>query len=239
MFEEAIRYPWKGEKNVETIAIGGVLSLFGFLILPMFLVYGYAVRVIRQVSVGDDETPPVFEDYEELFVDGLKTFAIVLVYSLIPTAVVALAVGSWFVPVAVSSGSGGSPGAVGVIGLVIGLLVLLVAAVVSLAFLYLVPGAVAAFARTGRLGAAFSPTELRAIGGHRGYAVGWAVAVGVTLLASIVGGAVSATVLGALLVPFLTFYGTVAAAYAIGNGVSDLPVVEGDEGNATVGQPAA
>lgn len=44
----------------------------------------------------------------------------------------------------------------------------------------------------------------------------------VTILVSIVGGAASMTVLGALLVPFVAFYGAVSAAYAIGEGVADV-----------------
>jgi hypothetical protein len=237
VFEEAIRYPWKGEEKVETIVIGGLLSLFGFLLLPMFVVYGYLVRVMRQVSDGDVEAPPVFDECEELLVDGLKMFVVTLVYSLVPTAVLALAVLSWVVPVAVSDGSGTALS--GAVGLLVGLVVLLGAVVISLAAAYLLPAAVAAFALTGRVGAAFSPTRLRSFGGHREYAVAWLVALVVTLLANFVAGAVSATVVGALLVPFVTFYGMVAAAYAIGDGVSDVPVVENDEETASVGQPAA
>ena len=225
MFEEAIRYPWKGEDNVKNVAIGGVLTLLSVFLLPMFFVYGYSLEVIRRVSAGDVEEPPAWEDWGTLFVDGLKVFVITFVYSLIPAAIFAFAVFSWFVPVVVSSGGEGSSG-LAAFGFLVGLLVFLLATVVALAFAYVVPAAVAAFARTGRLGSAFSPSKLRSVGGHRGYAVAWVVALAVTLVASAVSGALSATGIGAILGAFVIYYGTIAAAYAIGEGVSDLPVVD-------------
>lgn len=237
MFEEAIRYPWKGEEHVETIAIGGLLSLFGFLLLPLFVVFGYLVRVIRQVSAGNVTEPPAFDDWGELLVDGLKAFAVTLAYSVVSFGVVAVAVLSLILPASFSEGAGAS--SVNLLGLVFALVVLVVAVLVAVGAAYLTPAAVAAFATTGRLGAAFSPSRLRSIGGHRGYAVAWLVAIAVTILADVVGGVVSLTGVGILLVPFVTFYGFVAAAYAIGEGVSDIHVAENGEENATVGQPAA
>jgi len=63
MFEEAIRYPWKGEDNLKNVAIGGVLTLLGVFLLPMFFVLGYGLEVIRRVSDGDVAEPPAWEDW--------------------------------------------------------------------------------------------------------------------------------------------------------------------------------
>jgi hypothetical protein len=43
---------------------------------------------------------------------------------------------------------------------------------------------------------------------------------------------------GAILVPFLSFYGNVAGAYAIGVGISDLDTGEGSDEETPAGQPA-
>lgn len=229
MFEDAIRYPWTGDERLETIAIGGVLSLLGVLIVPTVLVFGYVVRVLRRVSAGETESPPAFGDWESLLVDGLKAFVVAVVYGAVPAIVFTLAVLSWILPFSVTTG--GEPAAGPNLFLVaVGLLVLALSLVASVAAVYLVPAAVAAFARTGRLGAAFSLAELRAIAGDRDYAKGWLVAVAVSILASIVGGALSATFAGAVLVPFVSFYGTVASAYAVGAGVSEIPLLEAEDG---------
>jgi hypothetical protein len=222
MLEDAIQYPWTGEQKVETLVIGGLLSLLGVFFVPILFVYGYLVRVIRDVSAGDTETPPVFDDWGELLVDGLVAFAISVVYFLVPTVILAGGALAWLVPVSVGTGVGGEGGgALAVFGVLVGLVVLLLGLILAVAAAYLLPAGVAAYARTGRFAAAFSPSTLRAVGTHGSYAVAWLVAVVIGFLAQVVGGLVTLTVVGAVLVPFITFYGNVAGAYAIGEGVTD------------------
>lgn len=223
MFEDALRYPANGDDVLTTIAIGGILGLLGFLILPVFVVYGYLVHVVRAVSRGDDGTPPTFEEWGELLVDGVKGFVIVLVYTVVPATLLALAVAPVFVisSVTVSSGAATGNGGGGLVTTVILLVILVVAGlslVALLAAVYIVPAALTAFATTNRLGAAFSLTHLRRIGGSGQFLTGWLIAVVLSVLAGFVAGVAAATVLGILLVPFVNFYGNVAAAYALGAG---------------------
>ncbi|MDZ7730637.1 MAG: DUF4013 domain-containing protein [Natrialbaceae archaeon] len=71
--------------------IGGGLMLFSFLILPIFIVYGYFMNVVRE-STAESPQVPKFEEWGDLFVDGLKVFVIGFVYMIIPTAVFAFTV---------------------------------------------------------------------------------------------------------------------------------------------------
>jgi len=240
MLEDAIKYPWAGERNVETLAIGGVLSLLGVFFVPILFVYGYLVRVIRQVASGETDVAPAFDEWEELLVDGLVVFGISLVYVLVPTAVLAAGLFVLLVPVGVGVGVGGNGGsAVAVFGVLVSLVVTLLGVVALLAAFYLVPAAVAAYARTGRFGSAFSASTLRTVGTDGSYAVAWLVALVIGFLAQVVGGALTLTLVGAVLVPFVTFYGNVASAYAIGAGVAETELASGtsDEG-AAAGRPA-
>ncbi|MDS0221602.1 DUF4013 domain-containing protein [Haloarcula sp. S1AR25-5A] len=224
MLEDAIRYPWNGEQKVETILIGGVLSLLGVFFVPVLFVYGYLVRVVRAVHDGDDEVPPAFDDWGDLLVEGVVAFLISLVYLLVPLVVIGLAIASFVLPVSVVSTAGGEPtSGIAVGGLLLALVVVAVTLVVSLGAAYLLPAAVAAYAVTGRVGAAFSPGTLRAIGGSETYAAAWVVAVVIAMGAQVVGGLVSVTVVGAVLIPFISFYGNVAGAYAIGTAVREVP----------------
>ena len=178
MFQEAINYPRNSDSVVKTVAIGGVLLVLSFLVVPTFLVFGYIVRSLRSV-LGGDENPPVFDDWGDLLVDGVKAFAIGFVYSLVPTAIaVAALVASG---ATLGLGGNGSGLAVGLIAIVAALAV----TVVSLLLAYVVPAALVAWVRTDRLGAAFSPRELRVLAFSRTYATGWAVALGIGLLASV------------------------------------------------------
>ncbi len=241
MFEDALRFPWNGEKKIETQAIGGVLTLLGVFFVPILFVYGYLIRVIRQTASGTVDEPPVFTDWKELLVDGFVGFAISLVYTLIPGLVITVGAvvvfGSFGVVGSAAADSGGG-GLLAAGGLLLALVIGLVSVVLFVAAVYVVPAAVAAFARTGEFGAAFSPSILRPMLTDRRYASAWVVAVAIAILAQIAGGAASATGVGAILVPFLTFYGNVAGAYAIGVGISELDTFGGTDEETPAAQPA-
>ncbi|MBX0323458.1 DUF4013 domain-containing protein [Halomicroarcula sp. F13] len=239
MFEDALRYPWRGEKRAETLLIGGVLSLLGFLLVPILFVYGYMVRVVRQTAAGDAATPPRFDDWEELLVDGVVAFVVSVVYLFVPVVAIALAAFAFLVPVTVVEGGvGPRAGMLAAGGLLVALLALSVTLLLLLVALYLFPAGIAAYARTGRVTAAFSPGDLRTVAGDRRYATGWLVFVAIAVLAQVVSGAVAATGVGGLLVPFLLFYANVAGAYAIGVGVADLELRDEADEDATASQPA-
>jgi len=227
MFEDALRFPWNGEKKIETQAIGGVLTLLSVLFVPILFVYGYLIRVIRQTASGSVEEPPAFNDWGELLVDGLVGFVISMVYTLIPGIIITVAAlvvfGSFGIVGSAAADSGGG-GILAAGGVLAALVIVLVSVVLSLIAVYVVPAAVAAFARTGEFGSAFSPSVLRPMLTDRRYMTAWAVAVGIAILAQIAGSVVSVTGIGAVLVPFLTFYGSVAGAYAIGVGISEMDI---------------
>lgn len=239
MLEDALRYPWNGEQKVETMLIGGVLSLLGVFFIPLLFVLGYLVRVIRAVTDGNAEVPPVFDDWGELLVEGLVAFLISVVYSLVPLAVTGLALASLILPASVVTRTAGEPTpGIAIGGLLFALVVVVVTVAVSVGMAYLLPAAVAAYAVTGRAGAAFSPGTLRTIGGSRTYAIAWLVAVAITLGAQVVGGLVSATVVGAVLLPFISFYGYVAGAYAIGTAVREIPDIAAEPQTPATGSVA-
>ncbi|WP_276271872.1 DUF4013 domain-containing protein [Haloarcula litorea] len=234
MFRDAIDYPRNSDSAVTTVLIGGVLTLLSVLVVPTFFVLGYVVRALRSV-LGGSEEPPVFDDWGDLFVDGLKAFAIGLVYSLIP---VGSALAALLVVGTATFAVGGDSPRTGIVVVLAAVGVALLLTLVSLALVYVLPAAVVAWVRTDRLGAAFAPDELRPLAFSRTYATGWLVAVAIGLLANVVGGVVSATGVGGLLVPFLLFYAQVAGVYAIGTAVREIPRVA-DGPDAPAGRPAA
>lgn len=241
MLEDAIQYPWTGEQKLETLVIGGLLTLLGVFFVPILFVYGYLVRVIRDVSAGDTETPPVFDDWGELLVDGLVAFVVSLVYFLVPTVILVVGTLTWILPVSVGTGVGGNGGgAIALFGVVVAVAVFVFGLITAVAAAYLAPAAVAAYARTGRFGSAFSISMLRTVGTDGSYAVAWLVAIAIGILAQVVGGMLTLTFVGAVLVPFVTFYGNVASAYAIGAGVADTPpATESDDTESATSRPAA
>ncbi len=213
MFSDALTYPKSGTDAVKTILIGGVLTLLSVLLVPIALVTGYVVRVARSVNDGA-ETPPVFDDWGELFVDGVKGVAIMFVYFLVPAVVFAVFAGG-----AAFLGAARLGAAVALIGA-------LVAFPLWLAAWYVGTAGFINFAVTGRFGAAFEFEALRPIVTSGTFATAWLVGLGVLVLGSVVSGIIGLIPIIGLLAAFVAFYVTVAATYCYANGFADVISVE-------------
>ncbi|HET7323864.1 MAG TPA: DUF4013 domain-containing protein [Halococcus sp.] len=219
MISESISYLRNSDEVVKTVLIGGLLSILSFLLIPAFIVSGYLVRVLQRTMNENDEAP-VFEDWESLLVDGLKAFAITLVYGLVPTIVGFVLVGGGIM--AAFSGDAGA--LIGGVSILFGVLLSLL---LGLAAWYVIPAATANFAETGRLGAGFDFDALRPVLLSRTYATGWLMALGVIVLGGIVVSLLNVVpVIGALAGVFVGFYAAVAAYYIIGHTWADLRPVQ-------------
>jgi hypothetical protein len=153
MISSSLDYLRDSDNVVMTVFIGGLLLLTSPLIVPSILVLGYVSRVLRQTADGDD-MPPEFDDWGDLFSEGLKGFVVTLVYSLLPVMVFALAV-VFGVGAAVLGSGGGANGALGgLLGGTVALLLAVAAFVVSIAGVYVTPAALAAVVLIGIGGAA-------------------------------------------------------------------------------------
>ncbi|WP_416841149.1 DUF4013 domain-containing protein [Haloferax sp. DFSO52] len=222
MISESINYLRNGEDWVKTVLIGGVLGLLSILIIPSFIVIGYLLRVVRATMRGDEE-PPEFDEWGDMLVDGLKGFAIAFVYILIP-AIVALVFG--FAGL-IGIVAGGGSDAAGALGGIVTLLGLLAAFVLSLIAAYLIPAALANYAETDRMGAAFEFSTLRPILTSGKYATAWLMAFVVLFAASIITGLLNVVpILGFVVGAFVTFYAAVAAYYIIGKTWGELHDIE-------------
>lgn len=212
---DAISYPMEREDWIKNVLIGGVLVLFGFLLIPMFLVYGYVVRAIRNSIEGRPE-PPAYDEWGSLLVEGLQAWIIGLVFMIVPLVVGAVTVGGSIVAMATGTRSGA---AAGVGGLLVGFFLTFV---LSLVFGYFAVVAVVNFARVGRFGAAFDFGTIRQVGFDRDYAVAWLVSVVVFLVAAAVAGVLNVIpFLGLVVGAFVYYYAAVVAANLWAGGYAD------------------
>lgn len=207
MFGDAITYPRSSDDWLTTVAIGGILLFLQFLIIPLFIVQGYYVRVLRNVSRGGSVNPS-FTDWGDMLVDGLKLVIVGIGYGLIigiPVVILSFLAGGGAIAI---GGSGG--GAVAV-------LASLIALVYAVAVSYVVPAAMANFAVEDSIPAAFDVETLKAVVLTSEYARG--IVFG--LLVSIVGGIVGA-LLGFLLIGiFVLFYVQIGVFYCFATGYAD------------------
>ena len=141
MLGEALSFPRQHDDWLKTVLVGGVLSVLGaFLVVPVIPVQGYLVRVLES-GVRGEETPPVFEDWGELFVNGILLFVIQLAYAIVPVMIILF--GVFVVGTGAFAAESGASGAGAGLGL-FGGIVLLVGFVLALAIAPVVVAAIGA-----------------------------------------------------------------------------------------------
>ena len=84
IYKDALEY---SAKDWTKLVILGVICLFSFLFLPIFLVTGYNYRVINNAVHGviNGRDPlPEFNDLIDMFIDGVKVVIVQIAYLLVP-----------------------------------------------------------------------------------------------------------------------------------------------------------
>lgn len=151
----------RDDKNwVGKLLIGALMSFLSFLILPIFIVYGYGLAITRNVMRAEPLPMPEWNDWGKLLTEGVVLWLIQLVWA-IPFVIV-----SFFavIPVAISTaaldgtGSGGDAAIAGA-----SILTLCLMFALGLLAALVVPPATILYARDGTFGAAFNVKEIIAI----------------------------------------------------------------------------
>ncbi|RLM53606.1 DUF4013 domain-containing protein [Halobellus sp. Atlit-31R] len=215
MLSDALHYPLDSDDWLRTILVGGLLNVLSVLVVPIPLLQGYYVRVLRGTT-DDDSRPPRFDEWGDLFVDGLKLIgvniavALVVIVAMFVVGIVTgfgSAIGSGAGPV-VGTGSNGGP-------------VRLLTAVAFLGFVafalvlgYVAPAMFANFAREDSMAAAFDVSTVLAAATTSEYLIAWVLAAVVALVLGTLASVLSVLVVGL----FGLFYVQVVTYYLFGRG---------------------
>lgn len=228
MLEDGLSYPVRGDW-LGRILVGGVLGLLSPLVLPAFVLTGYYVRVLGRTARGDDE-PPAFDDPGDLLVTGLVGTVVSLAYAVVPTVAYAVVV---FGLLGAGAGVGGRGG-----GLLagIGILTMLLFVPLALLIYYVVPAALANYAREDSIGAAFDVGALKPVLLSGEYLLASILPLAVVFIVGIVTTILFMTIVGGLLVPFVGFYANVAVFRMFG--AAFAAASEGDRSRSPRAAPA-
>lgn len=231
MIQDSVEYLKDSEGGVRTVVIGGLLSLFAFLIVPALIVQGYLVRVLEQTERGETEAP-TFSEWGQLAIDGLKAVVVGFVYALVPLVLAAVFIGGGTFVASTTNAN-----FVAGTAIVFGSLLTLLAGV---AVWYAFPAALARFAETNSVSAAFQFGALKPVLANGDYATGWLLAFVVLLGGGIVVSLLAAIpVLGWIAALLAAFYTQVAAYYIYGRAYGDARRLGPSDGTPTEGrQPA-
>ena len=77
----AFTYIFEDENWVSKMLIGALVALASILILPIPILTGYLVAIVRRVAQGD-ETLPSWDDFARYWIDGLAIMVASLAYTL-------------------------------------------------------------------------------------------------------------------------------------------------------------
>lgn len=98
----ALKYPLT---NFKKVLILGILTILSSLIFPGFLVLGYLYKIIKE-SFTDSSKLPDFDGWVSLFIDGLKIFVVLFIYTIIPGILIILGLWGVILPMLTVPGAG-------------------------------------------------------------------------------------------------------------------------------------
>ena len=84
-------FPFKDAEARRYFLIGCFISLAAFIIpvFPYFVLFGYAIRIVKQIMNNEPPRMVAWDDWDLMFRDGVKIFGIRMIYS-IPIIVLAV-----------------------------------------------------------------------------------------------------------------------------------------------------
>lgn len=135
------------------IAIGAIIVFFSFLIIPIFLLVGYQIAVARNVLDGEEHPLPAWDNWGQLFMDGVVVSIAQFIYAL---PVILLGLCSWLVFLVPALGAGTDLETALAGGATIGFLAAMcVLALLSIALAFVVPALYVQYVRSGDFGSMF------------------------------------------------------------------------------------
>jgi hypothetical protein len=140
------------------IAIGAVILFFSFLIIPIFFLVGYQIAVARSVLDGDEHPLPAWDNWGQLFIDGVVVLIAQFIYAL---PLVLLSLCSWLVFLVPALGAGTDLEEALAGGALIGFLAIMcVIVLLAFALAFVVPALYVQYARNGDFGSMFRFAEV-------------------------------------------------------------------------------
>jgi hypothetical protein len=181
---------------LKKILIGGLLIVGSFLVIPVFFLMGYLLRILEE-GLRESRQVPDFDEWDTMFVRGLAGFGICIGYPLLSLPI--FLVGDLL------------PGAAGALFQFLGLMAVVVG-------VYLIPAGLANYVRYNDFWAGFDTDFVLALAREGSYFQTWLVAA----LIGIVGGFLSNLLTVILVGFFLQFYVNVVIFYLFGQGIAGI-----------------
>ena len=177
--------------------------------LGIFVVYGYCLILMRATLRGEAPALPKWDDFGELFVDGLKAGLAAVGFWVPPVLIFTCAFAAWFgfifsTALASRGASNSFPAAFPFV-FVIYFFALMLANVFFYIAFAIAPVSIPQYLRTGKIGAGYRLREMiRIVRANLGaYFLTWALFLGLQILAGVATVLAYVTIIGCFLIPFI------------------------------------
>jgi hypothetical protein len=213
-----LRFPFDDARWKNKALVGGAMTFvaatvsfpFFFLMLP---VLGYGIRIMKRTARGEEASLPEWDNWGELFMDGLKQWAVSIVYGLPVVVIFSCLIGTMMVGMIggtamldeMSRAEAALASGLGIVGFYsILFLTYAVLFIIGIPLAYLGAVAVSRMAATGELSAAFEFGEVMKLArsGFRHYAIAVIAYLAVYFAGSIVATVLIYTLCLSCLYPF-------------------------------------
>jgi hypothetical protein len=207
---DSLKYP---SSNWKKVLILGVMILFSFLIIPLFIALGYFVRILKASLAGLEDLPE-FDEWVDMIVDGIKVFLVGIIYSLpaiVITAVSMIAIWGSLSSIAAMQGMGTTVSPTTALGMFtgIGLVGILIAILYMLIITPILYVAIANMAYNEELGSAFRFSEIFGLISQIGWVdliVWYVVVILIGFVVSFIGGIIGIIPIIGGIIAALTVY---------------------------------
>jgi hypothetical protein len=201
-------FPFKDAEARKYFLIGCLVSLAAFIIpiLPFFVLYGYAIRIVKQIMNNETMHMVPWDDWGGMFKDGAKMFGIRIIYS-IPIIILAtpLFISMILMPIVMGNSNGSEMDVIFPILMVITFGTICVLIPLSLLLAVILPAAEMCFVDKDEFAAGFRIREWWTI--FRANLSGFIAAFAIYYLSAMILGfavqIIGATLIFACLMPFL------------------------------------
>ena len=154
---KAVTYVFEDERWIVKTLIGAGLMLLSVFIIPIFFINGYLLRIVRNVMDGQPQPLPEWDNWGDMFRDGLNLIIAELVYTL-PIWLGFCLVSVFFLPAAFSEGD--ISGIFAAIGGLAAMVLLCLMVLFAIAYALIGPAITIQYARTDSLSACFQFSEI-------------------------------------------------------------------------------
>jgi hypothetical protein len=200
---EAYLFVKDDEGWIGKIAVGAVILFFSFLFIPIFFLVGYQIAVARNVLEGEEHPLPAWDNWGQLFMDGIVVSVAQLIYAL---PIVLLGLCSWLVFLVPALGAGSDLEEALAGGALIGFFAIMcIIILLGIALAFVVPALYVQYVRSGNFGSMFRFAEVIEIARQN------LADILITVVASIGGGLVLSVLIS---IALITICGGLILSYA-------------------------